>query len=107
MVNAPRLEFNLSSLYTINAFTPDSAKSKIDKLSKITNEIKLKNKHHYSKLLLNSFPINGNTLGFIESKVKKLFLSIRERDLRTDITVNKSRTTFITSEILSFALLIG
>ena len=30
-------------------------------------------------------------------------LSHRYRDLRTDITVNKSRTTFITSEILLFA----
>ena len=36
---------------------PDSAKSKI------TNRGKLKNKQRHSEALLNSFPINGNTLG--------------------------------------------
>ena len=44
-------------------FTPGSAKSTIDKCSKITNWVKLKNKHQ-SKVLLNSFPMNGVTLGF-------------------------------------------
>ena len=48
----------------INPFTSDSAKSKIDKFSKITNWVKLKNKQHHSKVLLNSFPMNGRTLGF-------------------------------------------
>ena len=45
-------------------FTPDSAMSKIDKFSKITNWVKLINKQHHSKVLLNSFPMNGETLGF-------------------------------------------
>ena len=51
-------------LIYFNPFTSDSAKSKIDKCSKITNCFKLKNKHHQSKPLLNSFPMNGHTLGF-------------------------------------------
>ena len=40
-------------------FIPDSAKPNIDKFSKITNWIK-----HQSKVLHNSFPMNGHTLGF-------------------------------------------
>ena len=48
----------------LNPFTPESAKSKIDKFSKIANWVKLKNKQHHSKVLLNSFPMNGHTLGF-------------------------------------------
>ena len=43
-------------------FTLDNTKSKTDKFSKISNWGKLKNKH--SKVLLNSFPMNGHTLGF-------------------------------------------
>ena len=31
--------------------------------SKLTNWVQLKNKHHHSKVLLNSFPMNGHTLG--------------------------------------------
>ena len=38
-----------------NHFTPDRTKSKIDTFSKITNWVQLKNKQHYSKVLLNSF----------------------------------------------------
>ena len=41
----------------INAFTPDSVKSKIDKFSEITNWMNLTNEQHLSKILLNSFPI--------------------------------------------------
>ena len=41
-----------------NPFTPDSAKSKI------RHWVKFKTKQHYSKVQLNSFPINGLTLGF-------------------------------------------
>ena len=48
----------------INPFTLDSDRSKTDKFSKITNRVKLKNKQHHSKELLNSFPVNGHTLGF-------------------------------------------
>ena len=50
---------------TINfcTFTPDSAKSKIVKFSKITNWGRSKNKEHHSKVLLDGFPINGYTLG--------------------------------------------
>ena len=47
-----------------NRFPPDKAKFKIDKVSKITNWVKLKNKQHHSKVLLNRFLINGHTLGF-------------------------------------------
>ena len=43
-------------------------KSKIDKFSKIANRVKLKDKQHHSKVLLNSFPMNGDTLGF---KIKR------------------------------------
>ena len=42
-----------------NPFSPDGVKSKIDKLSKNTNWVKL-----YHKVLLDSFPMNGDTLGF-------------------------------------------
>ena len=48
----------------INTSTPDGAKSKMFKFFKITNWVKLKNKQHNSKVLLNSFPINGHTLAF-------------------------------------------
>ena len=51
-------------------FTPDSAKSKIAKFSKITNWAKLKNKQHRSKVLLNSFPTNGRTFGFCPQNQK-------------------------------------
>ena len=37
---------------------------KIDKLSKITNWVKLKNKQNHDKVLLSSFPMNGHSLGF-------------------------------------------
>ena len=66
-------------LYSVHPFTPDSAKSKIDKFfSKITNWIKLENKLHRSKVLLNSFLMNDHTLGFcpeLESKVRKLCIT--------------------------------
>ena len=45
----------------LSPFTPDSAESKIDKFSEITNWVKLKNKQHRSKVPLNSFPVNGHT----------------------------------------------
>ena len=48
----------------IKPFTPDSAKSKIDKFLKMTIWVKFKNKQHHSKVLLNSFPLNGQTKGF-------------------------------------------
>ena len=66
-VQTPRNDFN--------SFNRDSAKYQIDKFSKVTNWVKLKNKQPHSKVLLNSFPMNGHTLGFclsIESKVRKL-----------------------------------
>ena len=53
----------LYNLY-INPFTPDSVKSKTENFSRITNRVKLKNKQHHSKVMLNSFPMNGHTLGF-------------------------------------------
>ena len=40
-----------------NHFTPDCAKFETDKFSKFINWLKLKN----SKVLLNSFPVNGHT----------------------------------------------
>ena len=48
----------------INRFTPDSAKSKTDKFSKLTNEVKLTNKQHHSKVLLSRFSTIGHTLRF-------------------------------------------
>ena len=48
----------------LNSFIPDSAKSKIDEFSKITNWVKLKNKQLHSKKMLNSFPWYGHTLRF-------------------------------------------
>ena len=38
--------------------------SPVDEFSKITNWVKLKNKQHHSNVRLNSFPMNGHTLGF-------------------------------------------
>ena len=49
---------NVRRAVLINPVTPDSAKSKIDKISKIANWGKLKNKQHHSKALLNSFLSN-------------------------------------------------
>ena len=48
-------------LLLFNPFTPspESAKPKIDKFSKITKWVQLKNIQHH-----NSFPMNGHTLGF-------------------------------------------
>ena len=46
---------------SFNPFAPDSARSKTGQLSKITNWVKLKSKQHLSKVLLNSFPMNGRT----------------------------------------------
>ena len=46
---------------SVSLLTVPSA-NKIDKFSKITNWIKLKNKQHQSKVLLNSFLMNGDTL---------------------------------------------
>ena len=40
-------------------FTPDSAKSKIDKFSKITNWVKLETLQLHNKVLLSGFPMNG------------------------------------------------
>ena len=69
---ALRFNFFMSLLKTVYPFTPNSAKSKIDKFSKITNWVKLKNKQHHSKELLNSFAMNGPALGnnnhFIRSR---------------------------------------
>ena len=45
-------------------FTPENSEYKIDKFSKITNWVKLKNKQNHSKVLLSSFPMNGHSLGF-------------------------------------------
>ena len=48
-----------------NHLACDRAKStKTYKFSKITNWVQLKNKQHHSKVLLNSFPMNGHSLGF-------------------------------------------
>ena len=55
----------------VHLFTPDSARSKIDKFSKTTNMVKLINKQYHSKVLLISFPMNGHTL----KKVRKLFIT--------------------------------
>ena len=55
----------------INPFTIDSSNSKIDKFPEITHWVKLKieieNQQHHRTVLLNSFPMNGNTLAFCPS----------------------------------------
>ena len=55
---------------SVNPFTPESAKSIIDKFSKIKNWIKLKNKQHHCKVLLNGFPTNGDILEVCSKKQK-------------------------------------
>ena len=52
---------------SLNPFTPDSAKSKIDTFSNITSCVKLK-----KQVLLNSFPMNGHPLGFCPYNPAKL-----------------------------------
>ena len=47
-----------------NPSTHDGAMFKIVKFSKIKYWVKLKNKEHHSKILLNNFPMNGHTLEF-------------------------------------------
>ena len=56
--------------FPLNSFTPDSVKSNIDQFSKITNWVNSINKQHLSKVLLNSFPMNGHTLGLCPSNQK-------------------------------------
>ena len=54
--------FPVQLMTLFNSFTPDSAKSKNDKFSKITNWVKKKNlkvKQHQSKVLFNSLPMKG------------------------------------------------
>ena len=51
----------LFSITCVKPFTPDIVKSKIEKCGKILKCVKLKNKQHRSKILLNSFPMNGLT----------------------------------------------
>ena len=61
-----------------NPFTADSFKSKINKVSKLTNRVKLKNKQCHSKVLLHSFLMNGHTylrVLSMESKVRKLCIT--------------------------------
>ena len=53
----------MNHIYVLNPFTPDSAKNKLDNFSEITNRT-FKNKEHHSKETLNSFLMNGHTLGF-------------------------------------------
>ena len=57
-----------------NPFTPDSAKSKMDKFSKITNWTKLKNKQYHRKVLLKRLSNEWSHLRdlSIELKLKKL-----------------------------------
>ena len=57
-------DFTLIFGRNINHFTLDIAKSKIDKFSNIANWQKLTNKQIHCKVVLNSFPVNGHTLGF-------------------------------------------
>ena len=48
-----------------NPLTPDSAESKLRNFPRIASRIELK-----SKVLLNSFPMNGHTLGFCPQNQK-------------------------------------
>ena len=59
-------------MISLNLSLPKVASlKKSDIFSKNTNGGKLKKKQRHSKVLLNSFPMNGHTLS-IESKVRKL-----------------------------------
>ena len=55
-------------------FTSDSAKSKFDKFSKITNWVKMNNKQYHGIVLLNSFPMNFRVLS-LESEGRKLCIT--------------------------------
>ena len=57
-------ETNIIQGVPLNLFTPDSAKSKIEKFPKIINWVKSKTKKCHSKEQFNSFPMNGHTLEF-------------------------------------------
>ena len=59
-----------NTLKLVNLLTPKGAKSKIDKFSKIIYWVILKKKQLLSKVLLNSFPINGHKDLSIESKAR-------------------------------------
>ena len=52
------LEANRYKLLTFLLLTVSSPK--FDKFSKITNWVRLKNKQHHSKVLLNCFPVSGS-----------------------------------------------
>ena len=56
-----------------------------------------------------SQPLMGSFHRCLDTVNKENSISKRDKDyfIATDIAVNKSRTTFITSEISSFPLLIG
>ena len=64
----------LNLVYTnnvnINPFTSHSAKSKIDKFSKITNWVKINCKTNSTTVLRNSFPMNGRTWGLCPQNQK-------------------------------------
>ena len=61
-----------SAYLCFNPFTPDSA-GLIHFANYKLGKIGLKNKQHHSKVLLNSFPMNGHTEQRI--KVKKLYIT--------------------------------
>ena len=77
----------------LNPFTPDSAKSKIDKFSTITNWVKMKKKQHHNKVLLRSFPMNGDHTLALCPQNKKLehFVSPKVSLLR----VKRSKVTLL------------
>ena len=52
---------NFNCFLFLNPFTFDSAKSKIGKFCKTTYWVKLTNKQHHSKVLLNSFPVKSQS----------------------------------------------
>ena len=58
----------------INPFTPDSTTFKADKFSKITNWVKLKNKHHHIKVQLSNELSHLRVLS-IESKRRELCIT--------------------------------
>ena len=71
------------------------------------NKIMAKTIHHlwnYIPLMLTCLLVARQGIAYLEQHA---YLFHRYWALRTDITVNKSRTTFINSEISSFALLMG
>ena len=99
--NAKRFRLGMYLITLTRPFTPNSAESNIDKISKITNWVK--NKQQHIKVPPNSFPMNGHTLGFCPQNQKlenfaspkvtctKPIVIMRPRNKYNNIMLNNSK----------------